>query len=186
MKKRGFGKSLIIIFSVILILLLIVAMFLYSALKVPDYGEKNKIILQNPIKGLTLEQAKINFNESFVEYLLYSIGANNLHNPPLSNNKPKIKITIENDIYSSVIEKGRIIVKKEDILNQDITLKTNKEEAIKIMENKNYIKQSFSSGKSEISLSADKATLFAKGYLNIYKELTGESITGGVIKIYTE
>ena len=77
MKKRGFGKIFIIIFSVILILILIIAMFLYSALKVPDYGEKNRIILQNPIKGLTLEQAKISFNESFVEYLLYSIGANN-------------------------------------------------------------------------------------------------------------
>ena len=186
MEKRGFGKIFIIIFSVILILILIIAMFLYSALKVPDYGERNRIILQNPIKGLTLEQAKISFNESFVEYLLYSIGANNLHNPPLSNNKPKIKIIIEDEIYSSIIERGKVIVKKEDISDQDITLKTNKEEAIKMMENKNYIKQSFSSGKSELSLLADKATLFAKGYLNIYKELKGESITGGVIKIYIE
>ena len=111
---------------------------------------------------------------------------NNLHNPPLSNNKPKIKIIIEDEIYSSIIERGKVIVKKEDISDQDITLKTNKEEAIKMMENKNYIKQSFSSGKSELSLLADKATLFAKGYLNIYKELKGESITGGVIKIYIE
>ena len=47
-----------------------------------------------------------------------------------------------------------------------------------------YIKESFSSGKSEFELVANKATLFSKGYLSLYKDLTGKGITGSVIGIY--
>ena len=55
-----------------------------------------------------------------------------------------------------------------------------------MMKDANYIKDSFISEKSSINLLADKTTLFTKGYLNIYNELNPSSVTGNIIKIYSE
>lgn len=49
---------------------------------------------------------------------------------------------------------------------------------------KTYIKQSVQEGKTSFELKASYTTLFSKGYLNIYKEITGKSFTGSVIRIF--
>lgn len=181
MKKRG---KVALILSTLLVIILISGIFLYFSLfKNPSNSKIEQ--LSNPIDNLSPEQAKIAFNETFVKYILFQIKAYNLHNPPLSQETPKIEFQIEEDTYHAIIKDNQITVYKEEIDSEDIIIKTDKDEAIKMINNKEYIQDSFSSGKSTIELVSSKTTLFAKGYLNLYEELTQESITGNIIKIYS-
>ena len=104
----------------------------------------------------------------------------------MSSRKPGINFVIDDEEYNAVIAKGNIIVNSGNLDNSDIVIRTSKEEAVKIIKNKGYIQESFGSGRSEIDLIASKSELFAKGYLNLYNEITGKSITGNVIRIYLE
>jgi hypothetical protein len=182
MNKRGW----VLWVSIALIAALIIAIFLYFALFKPNNsGAYSGETLINPVEGLSDKQAVLAFDESFVFYLLYSIKAYNLHNPPLSSDTPKIEIKVGDDVYNAEIKKGEIIVGKGAIEGEDIVIGTTKEEAVKMLRDRNYVTQSFNDGKSEIEMVAGKTTLFAKGYLNMYTELTGKSITGNIIRIYT-
>ncbi len=170
--------------GVSLIAVLLILTFLYFILFKPNNASVySGIDIKNPVLLMSDEQALAAFDESFVFYLLYSIEAYNLHNPPLSSDRPKIEVNVDDEIYNAVINKGMINVTKGEILGEDIMIKTSKAEAIIMLRDKNYIAESFESGESEIVLVADKTTLFAKGYLNMYTELTGKSITGNMIRI---
>lgn len=176
--------------SIILVFVLILIIFLFFALAKPNYsdsydGKLKSGEIVNPVSGLSNEEAVSQFDENFVVYLLISIEAYNLHNPPLSSNKPKIGIYVSDKVFNAVISRGQIDVEEGKIDNEDIAIDTTKEEAVLMLRDKNYIVESFNSGKSSVELKADKATLFAKGYLNLYSKLTGKSITGNVIRIYT-
>ena len=183
MNKRG-GKVFWI--SASLIVLLIASLFLYFVLFKPNNLSSYSQTLKNPVFGLTDEQAVIDFNEDFVLYLLYSIKADNLHNVPLTSNYPKIEIDVGDEIFSATVKKGVISVGRGEILNEDAVIRTTKEEAVKMLRDKSYVTKSFNDGKSGIELVADRTTLFAKGYLNMYNELTGNSITGNIIRISTK
>ena len=50
-----------------------------------------------------------------------------------------------------------------------------------MIQNKEYIEQSFQEEKSTIEAVSDKTVLATKGYLELYTELTGKSITGAFI-----
>ena len=187
MNKKGSAALWI---SLILLGLLVITLFLYFVLYNPAHNSSrvDKISsgeLVNPTTGLSVESAVKQFNESFVYYLLYNIKAYNLHNPPLSKNTPKILIYVDNDVYNAEVDRDEIYVVKDEIVSKDIIIRTTKEEAVKMIRDKNYIADSFSSGNSKIELITDKSTLFGKGYLNLYKELTGNGITGSVVKIYS-
>lgn len=172
--------------SVGLVAALIIAIFFYFALFKPqNAGAYHGASIANPALNLTMQEAIQKFDESFVFYLLYSIKAYNLHNPPLSRDTPKIEIIVGNDAYNAAVSKGIISVNKGAINNEDIVIRTTKEEAVKMVKDKNYVTQSFDEGKSTIELIAGKTKLFAKGYLNMYTELTGKSVTGNVMRIYT-
>ncbi len=131
-------------------------------------------VVKNPVAGLSDEEAIAQFDESFVSYLLYSIGAGNLHNPPLSKDTPKILIVIEEINYNAEIVDGRVIVKKGKIENGDIIIVTSREEGVKMLRDRNYFKSSFVDGKSAISMIAGNTELFSKGYLEMYNGLVGE------------
>lgn len=183
MHKKGWALWL----SITLVAVLIMVIFAYFVLFKPDnsrvYSGQE---LENPAEGLSDEQAVLAFDESFVFYLLYSIKAYNLHNPPLSSEIPRIEILVGEDVFNANVKKGIISVEKGEISNEDVVIRTTKEEAVKMVRDKNYVTQSFNDGKSGIDLIAGKTTLFAKGYLNMYNELTGKSITGNIIRIYTD
>lgn len=186
MNKKG---TWILWVSIALIIVLVVGIFLYFSLNGPNYDAKysEKISsgqLVNPVNGLTQEQAVANFDESFVYYLLYSIKAYNLHSPPLSSDLPKIEIFVGNQTFNVEIEKGIIYAKRGEIAEKDIIIRTNANEAVKMLKDKSYVQESFLNGNSNIERVASQTTLFGKGYLNMYNELTGKSLTGNVIKIY--
>ena len=188
MNKKG---TWILWISIAFVLLLIVGIFLYFSLSGPNYDARyaEKISsgeLVNPVYALTEEQAVLAFDESFIYYLLYSIKAYNLHSPPLSSDSPKIEIFIGNQTYNVEIEKGVIYVKRGEVVEKDIIIRTNAVEAVNMLKNKDYVQESFLNGNSNIERVASQTTLFGKGYLKMYNELTGKGLTGNVIKIYID
>lgn len=182
--KRG-SSAIWLGVSIGLVVLLIGMMFFFYALAGKDYGEKySSNENNNPVINLSNEQAIERFDESFVKYLLVEIKAYNLHRPPLSNELPSMKLEIGPKVYFAKVDNGEIIVSENETKNVDIIISTSIEESVKMLRNSAYISESFSSGDSRITLLADKTTLFGKGYLKLYTELTGKSITGNVVRIY--
>lgn len=173
-KKWGVGKTIIVV--VIIFILFVIAAFAFFFLRTPKQpagGGGGGHMLVNPVSNLDDESAIQQFNESFVYYMLYAMKAYNLHNLPLSSDTPKIKFLIEGEPYSAIVENGRIGVSKGSIPGEDIIIITSKKEAVSMLRSQDNIMASFSSGASEIEMVAGKATLFGKGYLQMYNEITG-------------
>ena len=173
--------------SIALVVFFVAFLFLYLALFKPEGGQIiNARVVENPVVGLSDAQAVSKFDEDFVFYLIYNLEAYNLHNPPLSSNYPKIEVAVDNVIYNVLVIKGAIKVNLGAIKNEDLTIKTTKMEAVKMLRDSNYVKQSFNDKKSSIELVAGKLTLFSKGYLNLYNNIIGKSVTGNLIRIATD
>lgn len=176
--------------AIALAVVLIIGLFFYFSLSGPSYDRYYKTLadngqLVNPTEGKSVEESAAQFNESFVYYLLYNIKAYNLHNVPLSDNKPRLQLYIGEIAYNAVIDSGKMIVAKGKISNEDVVIRTSTIEAVKMMQNKEYVFKSFESGGASIELVASKSTLFGKGYLNLYNQITGKSVSGNVVGIYT-
>ncbi len=173
--------------AIIFLILLVGGLFLYFATASPS---KPKNTIENPIsQNVSYKEAVLGFSEEYIDYLVFSIGGWKLHNPPASSETPKIKVIVDSDVYVSEIINGEIKTKRKEINNEDITIRTTREEivnAILSSDMGNYIKQSVQEGKTVLELKADYTTLFSKGYLNIYKELTGKPFTGSVIEIFKQ
>jgi len=191
MEKKGVSRSfvvglvivLVIIFSVVLGVLLFV---LFSGGDYEDVYEERIASgeIVNPVEGLTDEEAVLKFDESFVYYLLVNIKAYNLREPVFSSDTPKMEIYVGEDVFNAEILEGEIDVGKGGVGEEDVIIRTSKEEAVKMIRDKDYIEESFEAGKSSIELVAEETTLFSKGYLKIYTELTGKSLTGDAIKTF--
>ena len=170
------NKSLKIILILLPIILVLLALTYIYFVFYHKSNYDNTIIITNPVVGLTDQQAIEQFDESFVEFLLVSIGAQSLHNPPLSSNTPKIEIQLEDTTFSAEVKERLITVSQNSIEDKDIIIRTTKAEAVKMLRDEEYIKQSFLEGSSTVELIASKTTLFTKGYLKIYTDLTGETV----------
>lgn len=178
---------LLLILAVILIIVLIfIGILLYLLYSGRDYSDNylkkeasGEII--NPAKNMSHGQAIGNFDESFVYYVLYSLKAYNLHPAPFSDEKPKMEFVIGEDTYNAIINEGEIIVAKGPIDGEDIVIQTSKEEIVKMLEDEDYIRDSFNSGGSTLTLVAGKTELAGKGYINLYTGISGKSIVGFLI-----
>ena len=125
MHKKG-GWALWV--SIALAVVLFLGLFLYFALSGPDYGRYYKALkdsgqIQDPAEGMSLEEAAAAFDERFVYYLLFSIEAYNLHNPPLSQDKPRILLLVGDKIFNAAIDSGKIIVGGGDITDEDVIMR---------------------------------------------------------------
>lgn len=162
------------------VILIIVAVILVvystaSNLKVSKDGEsQNQGINQNT-------QAKGNITEvapEHITFLLNEMKAYKLHNPPLSKNTPKIKTIIDSSVFSSEVKKGKITTTNSDTNEPDIIIKTDKQTFLDIVNVDNpitAIQQEVNKGHMQIELVAGKTELFTKGYLSLYKEITGKN-----------
>lgn len=181
-------KTLLIIFVVILILLIaFVAGFLIKKPKV-------EVHLENPIAGIILkytdevgytnktevvEEGVIEFNESYINYILVALGTGYLHKSPLFEN-PLIEFDLEGEVWSSEIKEGNPNSKKEAIENEDLRVSISKEEAVEALLSEDieqFMKDSVNNGNTKIEMVAGKTKLFTKGYLEMYKQLTGEEVS---------
>jgi len=172
--KGGSKLLLFIIIILVLLILTVIAVIGYLLFFGGDYEEvyQNREIV-DPTKNLSVEESVQKFDETFIYYVLYSIKAYNLHEPPLSSDKPKIAFYVENEAYNAIIDEGEILVSKGDLSGIDIIIRTTKEEAVKMIKDKDYIETSFRLKRSGLELVAGKTKLASKGYLQLYRQLTG-------------
>jgi len=139
-----------------------------------------------PMNFIDVNKTTVGINQ--INLILYNIKAYELHNPPFSSNTPKIEFVIEDEIYNTEIVKGKIITKKEGIENPDLKIIMPKEEFLFILNSndlKKSLQDSVSNGNTKIEILAGNTELFVKGYLSLYQEITGKSLTGNVIKIFS-
>lgn len=147
----------------------------YFVFHSPDYSGKYRG--RDSGKVLSFEEAMAQFDESFVRQVLISVEAYDLHSPPFSSDTPKILFYIDDEAYHAEISDGEITVARGMITDQDIIFWTSKEEAVRMIVNREYIDDSFLEGHSRIELSAGKLELASKGYLSLYQELTGKDLS---------
>ena len=173
MSKKAINICLIIL-GIFLIFLGVLSFFTESLIF--GFGKgRDATTLQNPTVGLNDEEAIEQFDETFVRYLLYSIGAHKLHNPPFSSDTPKVEIYVGELVFNAEIDSGKILVNGK-LESKDMIIRTTKIEAIKMIRDRDYIEESFKEGRSTIEPVASKARLFAKGYAKVYITVTGRTV----------
>ncbi len=182
MNKRGiWGCILVSVLVIVLIFGALVYYYLFNGGATTEQKKEGSRLI-NPSNDLSTEEAISKFNESFVYYLLYSIKAYDLHKAPFGSELPSIQIVVGEDNFYATVDKGRIRVKKGFGEQKDIIIRTSKEEAVKMLRDKAYLQRSFASGNSRIELVTDKISLASRGYLKLYSEVTGKSISGNIFK----
>lgn len=129
--------------------------------------------IRNPVLGLSDEEAIDAFDEEFVAFLLYSIDAHKLRDAPISFEEPKIEIFVDEKVFNARVEEGAVIVESGGIDGEDVIVRTSAAEAVRMMRNREYIIESFKSGRLSVEFVASRAKLFGKGYLRVYDSVTG-------------
>jgi len=156
----------------------VIGLIIFAGIFVSYFGEKNMvgrtIVLENPVTGLSIEEAVLQFDENYLTYLLYSLDVQKLHNPPFSSNTPKIEIYVGEEVYGAQVFKGRIFLAGGFLDEKDIIIRTSSAEVVKMLRNRNYVADSFNSGGSSVELISGKVTLMAKGYFELYNKFTGK------------
>lgn len=175
-EKKVLDVPLIVISVFGIVTLILVISFIYFSINGPNYTE-NYREKSGGIKNITefkiINNANLsNSQEEMVRYISIVLKLYNLHEIPYTTITPKIQVYINEDSYFVEIVKGDIIINKGETSEKDIKIKTTLDEMIKMKENENYAKESISSGKTTIEKIANDFTLFSKGYLNLYKELS--------------
>jgi len=193
-KKRGLKKFLKI-FVIIFISGIVIFAFYYTIGGIFFGKGGQKIVLENPLKDIVLkyaeagvlseeqtqqviEEAVLEFNGDYINYLLVALGIHNLHSA-LGFGNPKIEMDLGGEIWGSEIIKGVQNTDRSAIEGEDIKIRLSKEEAVKAIlssDVEQFMKDSVGSGNTQIELVAGKVELFGKGYLNLYKELTGDEL----------
>lgn len=182
------AKVLLIIIAVLIILLIVFAAgFLIKKPKIEVY-------LENPIAGIVLKytneagytnktavikEGVIEFNENYINYILVALGTSYLHKSPLFEN-PLIEFDLEGDIWNAEVIGGMPDSKRGSIDNEDLKISISKEKAVEALLSENiekFMKESVKNGGIGIEMIAGKTELFSKGYLEMYKQLTGEEVS---------
>lgn len=136
--------------------------------------------LKNLKKERLREEREISINETdiirseHITYILKEIGASQLHSPPFSREKPRIKFEIDGKIFTSVVVDGKIITKNQDIGEEDLKFLMGKKAVVEIINSENKsqaIRELIEKKEISLEIKADKKTLFLKGYLSLYKKL---------------
>jgi len=181
-KKAEAPKKLLVISAVVLVVILAIATTSYFV-----FFSNSKSEILNPLEGY-----KVNFGQStgdlseiniedivitpeFISYLLNEVGAWNLRKSPLTLENPIINFQIDETYFNSEITKGKISTKSGSSNSADISFVSTKVSIVKAIIDDapvEIFKESISSGETTIQKIADDTELFAKGYLDLYNELS--------------
>jgi len=153
---------------------------------------QQKVVLENPIKNIVfananvdgvidkqkvIEQATLEFNQKYIDYILLALGVNTLYKSAIGYGNPKVEFAIDDEIWSSEIIKGGLNTIKNSIDDPDIRFHMPKKEIIEFLlaqDPNQFVIDSVSSGRTQIELIAGKPELVSKGYLGMYTSLTGK------------
>lgn len=196
-RKKWRKLKLITKIFIIILALALIALILYFAgfltNKSPIINQQ-RIVLEHPLKNIVfantneeglvdkekvIEQALQEFNVDYINYILVALGVNGLSRSKLGYGNPMVEFIIDDETWSSEIIKGGLNTKKEAIEGEDIIFRMSKQELVESLLASNindFVIDSVRSGKTGIELIASKPELFSKGYLGMYKDLTGKEI----------
>jgi len=148
------------------------------------------ITLENPLKNIVLanmnaqgqvnqeaviEQGIQEFNQDYINYLLVALGVNNLHSM-MGYGNPIVEFQLEEETWSSEIDNGILKTQQAPATDPDLKITISKQESIKALlspDIKQFMKDSVTSGNTQIKMITGKTELAAKGYLGMYNELIG-------------
>ena len=180
------SRERVVIYVLIILLIAFASGFLIKKPKIEIY-------LENPLAGIVLKytneagytdkaavikEGVMEFNEDYINYILVALGTGYLHKSPLFEN-PLIEFELGGEIWNSEIIDGMPDSEKGQIDDEDLSISISKEEAVEALLANNieeFMKKSVVNENTKIKMIAGKAELFSKGYLEMYKELTGEEI----------
>ena len=192
--KRGESGTFIKVSIVVFLIALIVFISFFVYYKINESRNKNTgsvIVIENPMKGIVfantlngianetaiIEEGVFNFNETYINYLFGALGTSFLHKSSLGYGNPKIEMVMGSDeIWNSELGDA-FKIQKTASDDPDIIVRMSKEEAVRALmasDTKQYMKDSVANGKIQIEMIAGKIELYSKGYLDLYKELTGK------------
>ncbi len=176
------------LFSTFLIVAFALVAFLYFATSTFPYQKpptpqviKDLVSMQDP-SGAVLQPA-------YIDYVLYELGAYQLHLSPGGKDLPRIAFIVGEKTFSAEVSEGKVHTQEGMIDKPDIRITTSREEIIQAIRSglvKEYLKKSIADGKTHLEQVASYPVLFSKGYLNLYQELTGKSLTGNIIRIFSD
>jgi len=197
-KERSFKKPIIIILMVLIIAIILFLIFylgaIFGSVQVnPSVNYTNPVIeIMNEYKARNIsinqsaiiDQAEEEFDESYIDFVLFAMGAWKLHNPPLSKETPKIEFVMIDsgdveEVFNAEVIEGTINTDKGMISNEDIVIRTTKKEVIGAMlveDMEDYMEKSVREGRTTIEMIANKVKLGTKGYLQMYQDITGEEL----------
>tara|TARA_Y100000310_G_C20661678_1_gene805156 strand:- start:1278 stop:1883 length:606 start_codon:yes stop_codon:yes gene_type:complete len=189
-KNRTLKRVFLFLGIIIVIGIILLAMFLFGF-----FTGKTEIILVNPIAEIVLantnevgevnqeavvEQAVVEFDGDYINYILVAIGVGYLHKspiPPFEN--PLIEFDLEGEVWNSEIKGGVPNSQKGEIDNEDLRIVISKEEAVLSLLASNieqFMKDSVDQKNTDIQMVSGNTELFSKGYLEMYNRLTGGEI----------
>jgi len=189
MERKGVTSTVVILLIVIFLIVLCVFIGFFIYFKMNESSNNpSVIIVANPMNGIVqtntqygvvnqsaaIEQGVLNFNESYISYLLNSLGTSNLHKSNLGYGNPKIEIIMGQETWNSELGDTLIIMKNPSD-DPDIRVRMSKEEAVRALlspDIKQYMKDDVTLGKIQIDMIAGKVELYSKGYLEMYNKLT--------------
>lgn len=191
-KWAGIRKIIFILFIVFIVLLILAVVFFFGAFM---SGEKTEIIIENPIKNIifahtdnttgtvdkeaVVEQAVIEFNADYINYILVGLGVGNLHKSKVGYGNPIIEFVLDDEYWNSELDSGILNTGRGEIENEDLLVTMTREEAVlAIMSSdiEQFMKDSVNNGNTKIEMIAGKIELGTKGYLAMYKDITGEDL----------
>lgn len=132
---------------------------------------------------------KVEVQADHITYLLNELGAYQLHNPPLSRETPKIEVVLGDRVFGAEVVSGVVSTKEKAITDPDIRITASEDiviEAIRSQDVKTYLRKSVAQGETRVEQLGSYSKLFSKGYLNLYNDLTGQSMTGNIVRIFSE
>jgi len=189
-RKRGrrTKKFLKILGIVILILVILIGVYLAGFFaKKPE----SRIVLENPLKDIVfantnefgvvnrrvvVEAGILGFDAEYINYILVALGVGNLHGSIIYGN-PVIEFVLDEEAWNAEIDDGVLKTGSGGVEEEDLRILISKEEAVNAIlspEIGQFMKDSVASGNTQIEMVAGKAELFTKGYLGMYKDITGE------------
>ncbi len=121
-----------------------------------------------------------------ITYFLNELGAYQLHNRPVSSDIPRLEVVVDGRTFGSQIIAGITTTHEQAVNDPDLRIISSKEEIFKAIRSGNvqaYAKKSLAEGKMSVEQLGSYSEFFSKGYLNMYRELTGKSLTGNVMQI---
>ncbi len=202
-KYRVIKKISKIFLIIFLVLFVLFGVFVAGVLLNNNFSknkEGGQIILENPLKNIVLkysnvsqenpdsiqitpeqknsiiEEAILDFNQEYINYILLALGVNYLHKSVLMEN-PFIELVLDEEVWNSEIIEGIPNSKQGEIENEDLRITMSKRIAVEALLSSNmeeYFKNSVLNGDIQLEMVANEAELFSKGYLDMYNALKRE------------